>query len=256
MFCSSTKKIQLARLPEKLILALLAGTLCAGPGPVSASGANMMVIELFTSQGCYSCPPADVLLGELIHADRGIIGLEFHVDYWDDLSYGRAGIWKDPFSSPRYTDRQRKYSGRQLSGQRGIYTPQAVINGRYVTVGTNRSGIESALEAAARTGEVGISLRNKADQGFTVTLDGDANQRAAVWLMIFDRKRVTSVPRGENHGKTLKNHNVVREIKYIGDWLGQSTSISIDDIAITNDQGCAILVQSEDQGPILGATLC
>lgn len=214
------------------------------------------MIELFTSQGCYSCPPADALLGELIHTDRGIIGLEFHVDYWDELRYGQAGKWKDPFSSPRYTDRQRKYHGQRLSGQRGVYTPQAVINGRFVMVGTNRRAIESALNTAAPARSVAISSRNNPAGGFTVTLDGDVNQSAAVWLMIFDRKRITKVPTGENHGKSLTNHNIVREIKKIGHWHGQSTSISLDEITIADNQGCAILVQSEDQGPILGASLC
>ncbi len=224
--------------------------------PVSASDAQIAVIELFTSQGCYSCPPADDLLGELIHANRGIIGLEFHVDYWDELTYGGAGKWKDPFSSPLYTDRQRRYHRQRLRGRRGVYTPQAVINGRFVMVGTNRKALESALNTAAPSRGVDVSIRNNTDHGITVTLDGDANQSAAVWLIIFDRKRVTSVPTGENHGKTLTNHNVVREISHIGDWHGQSTTISSEDTIIADNQGCAILVQSEDQGPILGATLC
>ncbi len=253
---SLTAKTQLAHPPKSLFAVLLVGMLCIGSNPVSASDTQLAVIELFTSQGCYSCPPADALLGELIHADRGIIGLEFHVDYWDELTYGRAGNWKDPFSSPRYTDRQRKYHGQRLSGQRGVYTPQAIINGRSVMVGTNRSAVESALNSAARFPRVEISLRNTSDHGFTVSLEGDANQSAAVWLIIFDRKRVTSVPTGENHGKTLTNHNVVTEMRRVGDWNGQSTAISIDDIAIAGNRGCAILVQSENQGPILGATLC
>jgi hypothetical protein len=214
------------------------------------------VIELFTSHGCYSCPPADALLGELINSDRGIIGLEFHVDYWDELTYGHAGKWRDPFSSPGHTERQRKYHAQRLSGQRGVYTPQAVINGRFVMVGTNRNAIESSLNAAVRSRGVEISLRSNTDHGFTVTLDGGANQSAAVWLIIFDRKRVTHVLAGENHGKTLTNHNIVRKMRHIGDWHGQSTAISIDNIAIADNQGCVILLQSKDQGPILGATLC
>lgn len=235
---------------------LIVGVLCALSNPVSASDTRSIVIELFTSQGCYSCPPADALLGELIHADRGIIGLEFHVDYWDGLTYGRAGKWKDPFSSPRYTARQRKYHEQRLSGERGVYTPQAVIQGRFVLVGTNRRAIESALNAAAQSPGANISLRNKSDRGVTVSLDGDSNQSAAVWLMIFDRKQVTNVATGENHGKKLINHNIVREMRHIGDWHGQPTAISVDDIALADNQGCAILVQSKDQGPILGATLC
>ncbi len=242
---------------KRLITALLFAAWCTGTNPVAASDTQFAVIELFTSQGCYSCPPADALLGDLIHSDRRIIGLEFHVDYWDELTYGHAGKWKDPFSDPRYTDRQRKYHGQRLSGQRGVYTPQAIINGRFATVGTNRRAIESALnDAAAQSSQMDISLRKHSDRGLTVSVNGDAKQSAAVWLMIFDHKRVTSVRNGENQGKTLTNHNVIREMKHIGNWHGQPVSVSIADIAMADDQGCAIVVQQADQGPILGATLC
>ncbi len=239
-----------------LLPTLLVSALGAAPTAVAAPDSRLQVIELFTSQGCYSCPPADALLGEMINAGRGIIGLEFHVDYWDDLTYGRAGKWKDPFSDSRYTQRQRAYHAQHLSGRRGIYTPQAVINGRFAAVGTNRGAIDTALNAPSSAPIVNVTVRSGTEPGFSIVLDGDATQAAAVWLLIFDRHRVTEVPNGENHGKTLRNFNVVREMRRIGDWPGGSTTLSIDEPAVGERQGCAVLVQDEHQGPILGASLC
>jgi len=107
----------------KLSLAL---TLLLSP----VAGNSGQLVELFTSQGCYSCPPADELLGELIEEQPDLVALEFHVDYWDDLHYGAAGVWKDPFSDAEYTLRQRRYNATDLVGKQGVYTPQMIVNGR------------------------------------------------------------------------------------------------------------------------------
>ena len=118
--------------------------LFGGGSPAIASeqpGGTPAVIELFTSQGCYSCPPAEALLGDLIEANDpdNLVALEFHVDYWDSLVYGSHGSHKDPFSSADNTLRQRLYNhDGDLRGQRGVYTPQMVVNGRYAAVGSKR----------------------------------------------------------------------------------------------------------------------
>ena len=246
----------MVKLNKYFISIALAITLCGSHNVFSAQENELAVIELFTSQGCSSCPPADKLLKELIQQDRDIIGLEFHVDYWDDLRHGFAGKWKDPFSSPRYTDRQRRYDRNRLSGQRGVYTPQAVINGGVAVVGSNRAAIQSALSSVDQTPRVIASLQDHTDRGFTLFLTGDAKQSATVWLITFDRERVTVVPNGENAGKTLTNHNVVRKMSQIGRWNGAPISIPVNEAIVTENQSCAILVQSEGQGSILGAILC
>ena len=112
--------------------------------PASAQNSPPVVVELFTSQGCYSCPPAEAYLAEL--AERtDIVALEFHVDYWDSLTYMWHGQWKDPFSSPQYTARQRDYNVA-IRDQSGVYTPQMIIDGRYEAVGSRRPQVADDVQ--------------------------------------------------------------------------------------------------------------
>jgi len=217
-----------------------------------------VVVELFTSQGCYSCPPADHLLGEL-SAQPDIVALEFHVDYWDGLVYGSAGKWKDPFSDAGYTRRQQSYNSQDLGGRIGVYTPQMIIGGNYAVVGSNRSAVLTRLEAI-RSDE-SMQLRVDATQdgkSLTVSVSGgDRHIDAGVWLVRLDRQHLTAVPNGENNGKTLTNHNVVRAMTRIGDWKGADMQMQIDDFQLGPNQHCAILVQTTDPlGPIIGAARC
>ncbi len=220
----------------------------------TAVAAEPVVVELFTSQSCSSCPPAEALLGEL--ADRpAVIALEYHVDYWNDLIHGLAGRWRDPFSTRAHTERQRDYN-MAIRHRRDVYTPQVVIDGRTEAVGSSRADIERLLKSAAkdRTGRVTVQLRRAADDRLIVGIDGPAAM-ADVWLVRFDRRHITEVPAGENKGKKLINRHVVSETMRLGSWGGKPEEFAAM-MPLADNQGCAVLVQSASLGPILGAALC
>jgi len=219
-----------------------------------AAGASASsVVELFTSQGCYSCPPADELLGELATRRSDVIALEFHVDYWDNLVYGSAGSWSDPFSKAAYSDRQRGYHRSGLDGRRGVYTPQAVVNGRYATVGTDRRRLLDALADAETTPFLDVAVTAGA-AGISISVAAREGASGDVWLVRFDRRHVTEVPAGENNGKTLANHHVVTALSRIGEFRGAPVTVEAP-LALGADEHCAVLVQ-RPAGPILGAAYC
>lgn len=234
-------------------VSIFAGVLLLLTGSGAHAG-DKHVVELFTSQGCYSCPPADRLLGEMIESRDDIVALEFHVDYWDDLVYGLAGSWPDPFSDGAYTKRQRRYKSRGLEGNNGVYTPQVVVNGRSAAVGSNESAIERLLKRRTPA-RAGLDIRRGAGS-MRVAVSGEGAGPAEVWLYRFDRRRVTEIDAGENKGKTLTNHHVVREMRRLGDWRGDVREYVIDDLELDDDQGCAVVVQRADQGEVLGAAPC
>jgi hypothetical protein len=212
------------------------------------------VVELFTSQSCYSCPPAEAYLGEIARRPN-VIALEFHVDYWDELVYGAAGKWKDRFSQPAFTARQRGYN-QAIRGKSAVYTPQMVIAGEIEAVGSDRAAVEAAVVRAAKGRvplEVAVTLRN---DGAAVTIAGTTSEPAKVWLVRYILSESTRVSAGENKDKTLKNHNVVTGIREIGAWRGGSATIEIPGIALGPNEGCAVIVQSERPGPVLGAGTC
>ena len=213
------------------------------------------VVELFTSQSCYSCPPAEAFLGELVERE-GVVALEFHVDYWDDLMYGSDGRWKDVFSDAAYTKRQRVYAGRIPGSQ--VYTPQVVVDGVAQTVGSRRNNVLRLIESArAAPKPARVSVQPGASGGFTVTVDpGPEGSDAEVLLARYDVRHVTVIEAGENKGKTLTNHHVVREFRRLGEWNGEQWEVSIADLHLAPDQGCAVIVQSAGQGAILGAAAC
>ena len=215
------------------------------------------VIELFTSQSCYSCPPAEAFLGQLIGERDDIVALEFHVDYWDKLVYRNKGSWKDIFSSPAYTARQYGYA--RTLGERGYaYTPQMVIGGVREVQGSRRDDVVEILNErrADDVPRLAIDIAVAAGGGLRVGIDGAVDAPAEVWLVAFKREHTTEVPRGENAGKTLTNRNIVTDMQRIGEWRGTSLVLAIPDGGPTGDHGCAILIQHERQGPILGAALC
>jgi len=229
-----------------LLLALLALPVAPPPAAAQADGGRPIVIELFTSQGCTSCPPADALLGELA-AQAGILALSVHVDYWDYLG------WKDPFALRINTDRQRAYA-RAMS-LRYVYTPQIVIEGCLETVGSKRHAV-AALIARARA---------EARTDTTLTLDAAAGEPrvviaagvpsggfASVWQVLFDSRHETEIKRGENSGRTLVYRNVVRDMRAIGTWRGEALILPLaldDDIPGLH---LAVLLQSGDTGRIVG----
>lgn len=237
-----------------LVAAVLLLATLAGPRPAAAQDADRpVVVELFTSQSCYSCPPAEAYLGELA-ARPDVVALEWHVDYWNDLWYGFAGRWADPFSDPAFTERQRRYNLeiRQIAQ---VYTPQMVIDGQWEAVGSRAAAVE-ALLATARgdAGTAQVAIAPAAGGGLTVQVDGPPPGPAAVWMVRFRPREVTDVERGENHGKTLTNHHIVTHLQRLGDWTGGAATFSA---ARDGDgEGCAVLVQEEGPGPVLAAAYC
>ena len=228
-------------------------TLFASLTVTSPAVAEPTVVELFTSQSCYSCPPAEAYLGELA-ARPDIVALEWHVDYWDDLVYGASGRWADPYSDPAFSERQRVYN-RALRGRPGGYTPQMVIDGRFEAVGSRRGAVAAAIAgAAAEPDPVSLSVSRTTDGGLEIALDGTPPSNAEIWLVHLLDRRVTEVLGGENDGKTLANHNIVVALDQVGPWTGGEPLT----LPMPTDQGdgCAILVQVENQGPILAGAYC
>jgi len=234
---------------------IFAGALHAH-GPAVAEEDPLTVVELFTSQSCYSCPPAEAYLGEL-SAEKNILALEYHVDYWDTLNYGRHGRWKDAFSSPEMTARQRAYNA-EIRNTRSVYTPQMVIDGRTEAVGSRRREVQNLISKArdADLPRVAVEVVAADNGGVTVSVGDVADAQADVWLVTFIREATTRVPRGENHGKTLSSHNIVRATRHIGKWDGKTIAFDVSDLTLEDGQSCAVLVQDGEVGPVLGAAYC
>ena len=212
-------------------------------------GADLVVVEMFTSQSCSSCPPADKFLGELAKR-KDVLALSMHVDYWNALG------WRDPWSSPKVTERQRRYS--QALGTRYVSTPQAVIQGRAYAVGSDRTAVTRAIGNARRRASARVQPRVSmpSPNRLTVTLpDGDPGTEATVWLVAFDDGHTARITGGENTGTTIAYSNVVRELRPIGTWSGKAKTFDAD-ISKERAAGfgnCAILVQAKGNGAILGA---
>ena len=180
------------------------------PAPASARGGpeGPLVVELFTSQGCSSCPPADRYLTTLARSGqlsgRAVAPLSFHVDYWDDLG------WTDPYSQPAWTERQRQYA--HALGDSSIYTPELVVGGATGMVGSHTQKIAAAIAAAPRSALLAASAAwDKARVDVTATAPADADVLVAVW----EDARTISIARGENAGSTLTNHRIVRRLERV-----------------------------------------
>ena len=231
-----------------LVLAAAAGLALAAP---VAAGERSTVVELYTSQGCNSCPPADAILGDLAERDD-VIALSFHIDYWDYLG------WKDTFSSAEATARQKQYA--RFLGARGVYTPQMVIGGVAHAVGSRRGRVEELIDAvAARERQyVDVSLAQGTQGEVLVRIgDGEADptRKSAIWLVRFDAAQTVPIERGENAGRTITYHNVVRDIERIGWWKGEALELTLQlaDLREGGRDGCAIIVQNGSHGQVLGA---
>ncbi|HXV23472.1 MAG TPA: DUF1223 domain-containing protein [Alphaproteobacteria bacterium] len=228
-----------------LTAAVLAASAMFGTQTAIAEDSGPVVVELFTSQGCSSCPPADAFLGELAHRED-VIALAFHVDYWDYIG------WKDPFASPDHTLRQRSYA--RALGLRTVYTPQMVIDGRADAVGSNRSRVDRLIDGARELPKLAIGLESSAGKHMLSLPDARIDRPATIWLAIYEREERTSVRRGENAGRDLSNYNIVREFRRLADWDGTARTLGLDlSEAMKEGMGCAILVQAAGQGPILAA---
>jgi len=202
-----------------------------------------VVVELFTSQGCNSCPPADAVLGELAMRDD-VLPLSFHITYWDRLG------WPDSFGLEASTRRQEAYAD-QL-GRRSVYTPQMVVGGRLDVVGSQRRRVLEAIELLQSHPQPGpaIAIAN----GELILAAGDQGA-CTLWLIGFDRAHDVAIGRGENRGRTLRYHNVVREIVDLGTWHGgpMALRLPLERLAAAQRDGAALLVQRHSDGAIVGA---
>lgn len=229
-----------------LALSALPGGADAGQ-KVQASQDRLTVVELYTSQGCSSCPPADNLLGQLAR-QSGILALSFHVDYWDYIG------WKDPYGSARNSRRQRVY--KKSFNRSYVYTPQMVLNGMLEVTGSDATAVLAGIKQAALAPKVPIGLSWNSAGDLIISVSGSAQPAlAAIWLALFDGKIETRVRRGENRGRTITNYNVVRDFQKIGDWNGRPKTLTIAAAKLQRHKGrsCAVFLQSEMKGPILGA---
>jgi hypothetical protein len=231
-------------------LAALAGFVLAGAG--ASSDKPPAVVELFTSQGCSSCPPADKLLGELVEKP-GIVALSYSVDYWDYLG------WRDTLGSPANSERQRSYARARGDGR--VYTPQVVVDGLTHVNGANEAAIEMAMRnSAKRLQDVKVAVSMRAD-GDTLIVDvgaapeGSDRRAGTVWLAVAKEVETVEIKRGENRGRELSYHHPVRELSPIGMWHGEPITLRLPlkDLKTMGGDCLFALLQVEDSGPILGA---
>lgn len=242
----------IAAMIAMIVMIAMSAALIAPRSEARAQEEELVVVELFTSQGCSSCPAADEVLGELAQNPR-ILALSLHVDYWNRLG------WVDPFSRPEHTARQRAYSAL-LSG-RGIYTPQVVIDGKEETVGSRRRKIKRLTRAAARSPKPLVLTATPGTSGdagtWRVEISARADEKvpslASVFLLRFDHEQTTAIKSGENAGREITYTNVVRSIDKLARWQGVPLSVSVP--PLTLGQGAALIVQQEPVGPILGTLL-
>ena len=229
----------MARSQAKCVFAIAAAL------AASAAGAEPrpVVVELYTSEGCSSCPPAEAFMGVLAQRPD-VLPLSFHVDYWDNQG------WHDRFSSSDATRRQRTYSSKLHHDS--VYTPQAIIDGHTDLVGSGNSAILSEL---AKTHD-GVATHITLDtQYLDVSVAAQSGgKQSDVMLIGYLREATSHIGRGENSGRTLQEFNIVRSIKRLGSWNGSACSFRIPLGSLPPDAThAAVLLQAQAQGPILGA---
>ena len=207
-----------------ITLALIASTLALTPA--QAGGPAKGVVELFTSQGCSDCPPADAALGSIIERG-GMIALAWHVDYWDHP-------WKDTFSTPAATARQERYASH-ISG--GSYTPEFVVNG---TRGSSSSSIVSSS---------GLPVAVRVEGGKVKVASGSGS--ANVILVSYSGSQVVPIARGENAGRNVTYRHVVTSLRNLGSWNGAALNLNVG-----GGGNCAVILQRPGQGEIIGAAMC
>jgi hypothetical protein len=223
--------------------------------PATATSAGpRAVVELFTSQGCSSCPAADKIVGELA-SDPSVIALSLPIDYWDYLG------WKDTLADSRFTARQRAYSAKR--GDREVYTPQAVVNGQAQVVGNDRAQIDHAISDTATTPgvmSVPVSVMREGKElkvSVPAAKDGASGE---VWICSIARAVPIVIGKGENRGREITYHNVVRNWLKVGDWTGKAGQWTVPLENLTRDGVDAAVVYVQDgnrdqPGPMLGAAL-
>lgn len=231
---------------------IAAGLFLATPASATEPRA---VVELFTSQGCSSCPEADKLVGELAK-DASVIAVSLPIDYWDYLG------WKDTLADPKFTARQKAYS--KVRGDRQVYTPQVVVNGKLHAIGSDRASIERAIsDSSGKAGVMSVPVKVSLAKGqITVAVPEatEANNGAGeVWICSVAKEVSVAIGRGENRGKEVTYHNVVRNWLKVGEWSGKAASwtVPIENLNSQGADGAVAFIQEgsrERPGAMLGAS--
>ncbi len=205
-----------------------------------AADVRPVVVELFTSQGCSSCPPADAYLTVLTRSNDDILTLAFHVTYWNDLG------WEDPYSLESSTLRQRRYSTRLGEGP---YTPQMVVDGAISMVGSNRRQVAAAIEQAKQHANTAAPISLAREGGRLLITVGAGEGKGELLMVGYDREHTTKVGRGENSGRSLTESSAVRSLRSIGQWNGAARDLRE---GFPDGDNVAVLLQDTD-GHIMGA---
>lgn len=206
---------------------------------------NLVVVELYTSQGCSSCPPADEMLAELSQRDD-VIALALHVDYWDYIG------WVDEFADPRHTQRQQDYA--RAAGERTIYTPQFVVGGQDLVIGARGMQVADLIQTHRETPprvDVGATRDGATVQILAETLSGNAAGPYVVQLAQIEPSHTVDIRRGENAGKSVTYVNIVRSLSVLGRWDGVAPFEM--EAEVPAEYAAAIIVQMGTNGPVVGA---
>ena len=233
--------MRLCSIAATVLVLLFAGVGRGAAADLAPGGAAPVVVELFTSQSCSSCPPADELLAELARTRPDILALDMHVTYWDRLG------WKDPFSLPGATDRQRRYAALWRGDT--VYTPQIVVAGRHQAIGSDRPAVLAAIASAKADTTPAVPLRLARDAAGLVLEAGIGQGAGTFWLVGYDPGHTTAVRGGENVGRTLTEVNVVRSMETVGVWQGKAVRLHLPSAP---GERTAVLLQAAD-GRMLGA---
>jgi len=213
-----------------------------------------VLAELFTSQSCSSCPSAERYFNELA-LDENVVAIQWHVDYWDTLVHGRAGRWKDPYSSAANTRRQREYN-YALRGTGSVYTPQAVIAGVTETTGSRATRVNKMIKNAPAA-KADIQFEQDGN-GYTINvsplLDSVSSVQAETMLVTLLREETTDIRGGENKGLSVNSRNVVTQSDMLGAWTGNAETYRAD--MMPEGYTCAVIVQEQGNGKVLGASYC
>ena len=239
---------------RRLLATGLACGAMAGAGPRALAGVSKrppVFVELFTSQGCSSCPPADKFMGELVQRP-GIIAVSMNVDYWNYLG------WRDTLSQAVFTRRQKEYAIRRGDGQ--VYTPQMVINGRSHAVGSHRQTVMDEIGRQAAVPDnyfVPITINANGNE-LDIEVGGGPTDRiiqsSTLWVMSVIPQVTVSIERGENSGREITYHNVVRQLTPAGMWKGEGQRISLPKKHVMDGQSsmCVAVLQGDNGGVVLG----
>lgn len=237
---SGSTKLKGPKMSARFILAVAAFAIGAAPAAHAADAAHPVVIELFQSQGCSSCPPANANVNALsLRPD--VLALSFAVTYWDGLG------WKDVFAKPQYTERQRDYA--RALGHAQVWTPQVIINGRADITGTRTAPLTALIDANDRgNGGPVVDI-----SGESITISGTTARTVDVWLVRYEPRSIeVSIKAGENVGKTLPHRNIVRELVKIGRWNGGVGRFALPAAKLPG-LATAAFVQAGAGGPIIAA---